>query len=128
MALLFVYIPACFAIAYFLGRKRQIGLNWSLFFCFFLSPIVGFISTMLSPKYYDDPPEPSKTKQVTGWIIAVLFSLPVLGGVAGLASGNASFEIIQGTFMGIGLVGAGIYSAGRGKGKSYHSAAVQKAE
>ena len=32
------------------GEKRKIGFGWSFFFCLFLSPIIGGIITMLSPK------------------------------------------------------------------------------
>ena len=32
------------------GEKRKIGFGWSFFFFLFLSPIIGGIITMLSPK------------------------------------------------------------------------------
>lgn len=44
------YIVPSALIAGFLGRNRKIGLGWSLFFCLFLSPIVGLIIVLFSPK------------------------------------------------------------------------------
>ncbi|MGF1532109.1 MAG: hypothetical protein ACFCUI_00270 [Bernardetiaceae bacterium] len=45
-------ICICFLIAK-VGEKRKIGFGWSFFFCLFLSPIIGGIITMLSPKVFD---------------------------------------------------------------------------
>ncbi len=33
-----------------LGRNRNIGYGWSLFFCLMLSPIIGLIITLCSKK------------------------------------------------------------------------------
>ncbi|MGL4363651.1 MAG: hypothetical protein ACRCSB_00410 [Bacteroidales bacterium] len=51
--LLAINIGICFLIAN-AGKKRKIGFGWSFFFCLFLSPIIGGIITMLSPKVFDD--------------------------------------------------------------------------
>jgi len=51
--ILAINIGICFLIAK-AGEKRKIGFGWSFFFCFFLSPIVGGIITMLSPKVFDN--------------------------------------------------------------------------
>src|SRR5690554_4151944 len=94
-----IYLGLCFAVAYFLGRKRQIGFGWSLFFCIFLSPITGFIVTMLSPKYYDDNPAPSTGKKVAGWIMIVVFSLGTLGQFVVLGSGEAPPAAFNALFL-----------------------------
>ncbi len=117
-----------FLIAHFLGRKRQIGFGWSFFFCIFLSPIFGFIITMLSKKYYEDNPTPSKGKKVAGWIIIVFFSISVLGGFIGTASGQASEAAINAIFMGIGFIGLGYYLIELGKGKNFNTEALLKVE
>lgn len=122
------YFGLCYAAAHFLGRKRQIGFGWSLFFCLFLTPITGFIITMLSPKYYDDNPAPSTGKKVTGWIMIILFSLVALRGFVRLGSGDASPAVFRALFLTIALVGAGAYLVGRGQGKSYNSPAIQPLE
>lgn len=118
------YSVLCLAISYFLGRKRHIGLGWSLFFSFFFSPIIGFLVTMLSPKHYDPNPDPSKTKRVMGWIIVVFFGagLFVSPMAAGMEGGAA--DAMRMLFFGVGMVGAGAYLIGRGKGNSYSSTAL----
>ncbi len=50
--LLIINVGICFLIAT-AGKKRKIGFWWSFFLSFFLSPIVGGIITMLSPKVFD---------------------------------------------------------------------------
>jgi MFS family permease len=124
IAPLIFYSGLCFAIAYFLGRKRQIGLGWSLFFSLFFSPIIGFLATMLSPKYYDPDPEPSGVKRVIGWIIAGFFGVGVI--VAPVSAGmiNGPAAALQQLFLAIGMVGVGAYLIGRGKGNSYSSTAL----
>jgi predicted phage tail protein len=51
--ILAINLGICFLIAK-AGEKRKIGFGWSFFFCLFLSPIVGGIITMLSPKVFDN--------------------------------------------------------------------------
>lgn len=126
--LLIFLIVFAFLIAHFLGRKRQIGFGWSFFFCIFLSPIFGFIITMLSRKYYEENPTPSQGKKVAGWIIIVFFSLSVLGGLVGAGSGQASEAAINAIFMGIGFIGLGFYLIELGKGKNFNTEALTKVE
>lgn len=59
--ILLVNLVICFLIAYYAGSKRKIGFGWSLFFCIFLSPIIGGIITALSPRKFD---EPSKNENI----------------------------------------------------------------
>lgn len=61
-----------FLVANFLGRKRQIGFNWSIFFCITLSPLGGFLITIFSNKSSADSPEPSKVTRIIGWIIILI--------------------------------------------------------
>lgn len=127
-ALLIFALLFAFLIAHFLGRKRQIGFGWSFFFCIFLSPIIGFIVTMLSRKYYEDDPTPSQGKKVAGWILIVLFSLSGIGGLIGAASGQASDSAINAFFMAIGFIGLGFYLIELGKGKNFNTEALTKVE
>ena len=38
------------ALIALLGRNRKIGYGWSLFFCLFLSPLIGLIIILCSKK------------------------------------------------------------------------------
>lgn|SRR5690606_5900378 len=128
LVLLVVFGGIAFAIAHFLGRKRQIGFGWSFFFCLFLSPIGGFITTMLSRKYYDPNPEPSKSKKVWGWILIVFFSLSVLGQLMRLGSGNGDATALNALFMAIGFIGLGYYLIELSKGKNFNTEALTKTD
>ncbi len=46
----FIYLTICFLVAYFLGRKRQVGFLMTMFFSVLLTPIVGAIFAMYSKK------------------------------------------------------------------------------
>ena len=37
------------AVSENLGKKRKIGVEWSFFLCFMLSPVVGYLITRFSP-------------------------------------------------------------------------------
>lgn len=128
LVLLAIFGGIAFAIAHFLGRKRQIGFGWSFFFCLFLSPIGGFITTMLSRKYYDPNPEPSNSKKVWGWILIVLFSLSVLGQILQLGSGHGDASALNALFMAIGFIGLGFYLIELGKGKNFNTEALTKTD
>jgi len=125
MAILLLLIFS-FLLAYFFGKKRQIGLGWSLFFCFFLNPIIGFIIILLSRKYADPNPEPSKPKTIAGWALIAIASIVVLGGVNGLIVGfpeNNNIPVsmwIGWMFFYIGLIGLGYYMVQLGKGKNFN--------
>ncbi len=117
-----------FAMAHFLGRKRQIGFGWSFFFCLFLSPIGGLIITMLSRKYYDPNPEPSNSKKVWGWILIVWFSLSVLGLIMRLGSGRVDAIALNTLIMEIGFIGLGYYLIELSKGKNFNTEALTKTD
>jgi hypothetical protein len=128
LVLLAIFGGISFAIAHFLGRKRQIGFGWSFFFCLFLGPIGGFITTMLSRKYYDPNPEPSNSKKVWGWILIVLFSLGALGQILRLVSGYGDARALNALFMSIGCIGLGFYLIELGKGKNFNTEALTKTD
>lgn len=48
-----VNLVVCYLIAK-AGEKRKIGFGWSFFFSIFLTPLIGGIITMLSPKVLDN--------------------------------------------------------------------------
>ena len=52
LILLLTNLTGSILIARYLGAKRNIGFGWSLFFCLLLSPVLGFIITILSGKKY----------------------------------------------------------------------------
>jgi hypothetical protein len=128
LVLLAIFGGIAFAIAHFLGRKRQIGFGWSFFFCLFLSPIGGFITTMLSRKYYESNPEPSSSKKIWGWVLIVLFALSTIGQLVRLGSGHGDSNSINALFMAIGFVGLGFYLIELSKGKNFNSDALTKTD
>jgi len=123
-----IFLGIAFPIAHFLGRKRQIGFGWSFFFCIFLSPFIGFITTMLSRKYYDINPKPSKSKKIWGWILIALCSLSLLGQLNNLKSGNFSESALGTLFMTIGFIGLGYYLNELSKGKNFNIKALTKTD
>lgn len=119
--LIIISIVIAFLIAHFLGRKRQIGFGWALFFCIFLGPFIGFIITMLSRKNHEEEPIPSKAKKVIGWILAVLFSLILAAGLFVTIVGPATGKDFKLLIMVMGFVGLGYYLIELGKGKSFNN-------
>ena len=58
MVYFIIYIPLCLMIAY-AGSDRKIGFGMSFLVSFLLTPIIGFIVTILSPnkaqsEYYEN--------------------------------------------------------------------------
>lgn len=105
-------------IAFGLGRKRQIGAGWAFFFCLTLSPLVGFLIVMLSPKYYEANPQPSKAKAYWGWGLMGFFALGLIGNLMQLGSNP---DAGTGLSISIGFIGLGYYLLERSKGKSFAS-------
>lgn len=125
---LVIFVIIAFAIAHFLGKKRQIGFGWSFFFCIFLSPIGGFILTMLSKRHYLPDPKPSKLKKIIGWILILPFTFLILSVIFNLNS-NASFEdTVNVFFVSIGFAGLGYYLIQFGNGKNFNDASIIKKE
>ena len=114
------YVAINLLIAYFLGRKRQIGYVWSCFFLTFLSILGGLIITLLSPKYYYDSPKGSKGKIIIGWIIAIFFGIQVL---LAFPSTNEKHGYL---LFHIGMFGLGLYLIQIGKGRIPNKSAIQK--
>lgn len=114
------------AIAYFWGKKRQIGFGWSLFFCIFLSPLIGFIITMLSRKYYDPNPIPSKSKRITGRTIIIISILSICGNI--MTFNEVPPEKLQSKIgaitLGIALIGLGRYLIQLGRGRNFNTEAL----
>jgi hypothetical protein len=128
LVVLIIFGGVAFIIAHFLGRKRQIGFGWSFFFCLFLTPIFGFLITMLSKKYYDPNPEPSIAKKVWGWLLIVSGSSSTIGQILKIANGLGDSTSINSISIAIGLVGLGFYLLELSKGKNFNSDAITKTD
>lgn len=133
LIILGVSITFAFSIAYFLGRKRQIGFVWSLFFCVTLSPIVGIVATVLSRKLNKETPKPSTLKKVFGLTLLSLFTFGLLGSIGSLirlsktgADIYAYTSAINALSMCLGLAGLGYYLIRLGQGKSFNSKPLPK--
>lgn len=122
------FIGISFVIAQFLGKKRQIGFGWSFFFCFFLTPIIGFFATILSKKGDAPNTEPSKFQKILGWSIIVLFSLSTITQVSQLFEGKDDTKSLGGLFMSIGIIGIGFYQLELGKDKNLSPSAMSKTD
>lgn len=120
LLLFLISIAIAFLIAHFLGRKRQIGFGWSFFFCVFLSFFVGFIITMLSRKFYNENPSPSKIKKIIGWGLIIVFSMSRL---VNLVMGNNAWSLL---FIEVGCVGLGVYLIELGKGRNFNKEVLTK--
>lgn len=115
----FVLLGISIVIAYFIGRERQIGFGWSLFFCLFLTIIGGLIAIFTSTKSSEPSPIPSRGKIIAGWVLIVLFTLSVIGQVFDPYRGHRDITDYNGVAMAIGLIGLGYYLIQRGKGKRF---------
>lgn len=106
-----IYCTFAYLIAQYLGRNRQIGFGWALFFSFFLSPIGGLIITILSPKDFENNQEPSSTKNIIGWILIVFFSFSVLMKLFTLENVPTEHLSMQinSISIGFGFIGLGYY-------------------
>lgn len=118
-----------FAIAHFLGRKRQIGFGWSFFFCIFFSPLGGLFATLLSSKYDNPDLEISNSKKIWGWVVIVFFSLSLLGQLNWISEGiKTAAGAMNEISISIGGIGLGIYLIERSKGKNFSDYAFKKNE
>jgi hypothetical protein len=121
MVILLLFILAII-IAFYLGKKRQTGFKWSLFFSFFLNPLFGLIITILSRKIDANHPKSSKAKRIIGWIIMVWFGLAFFG--ASIPEyADMQYHVIR-VFMTIGLIGLGYYLKELGRGKVFNKKAI----
>jgi len=109
LAIIFIALTAY--LAYSMGKKRQIGSGWSLFFFCFFFIIGGLVITLLSKRDIENTPKRSLTKIVIGWILALLFGLSTLIALPQFSSTRGNL------FSSIGLCGLGIYLIQIGEGK-----------
>lgn len=110
-------IGLSYIIAKYLGKKRQIGFQWSIFFCLSLSPLIGFIITMTSRKYYSDNPSPSIIKRLFGWFFVVVGVLALLG--AAMEDSQSYTPALLRVLPQLGIISLGYYMLEIGKGKRF---------
>jgi hypothetical protein len=120
-------------VAQFVGAKRKIGFWWTLFFCTFLTPLIGVIIALFSKKLGAPIQPPSKLKVGIGWVLVMLFSLSLLGTLLTLVNPESIYYDVRGKFesfdqtrnrliqsaaMSCGFMGLGIYLILLGKKRS----------
>jgi hypothetical protein len=81
---------------------------------------------MLSRKYYEKNPEPSKSKLNWGSGIIAFCTLSLLGQFGRLSSEQLDSGKLNTFFLTIGLIGLGFYLRELGKGKNFNSNAITK--
>jgi hypothetical protein len=50
METIVLYLLLCFLVAWFIGRKRNMGFGFSFLMCILFSPLIGLIITLFSKK------------------------------------------------------------------------------
>jgi hypothetical protein len=118
-----ILILTSLVIAYFFGRKRQIGFWWSLFFCIFLNPIIGLIITLISKKYNKTKPKPSLIKKIIGQFLTFIFAIALIGAIGGTINEpiqNFTFVYLQLISFQFGFLGLGIYLIELGNGNVFN--------
>ena len=135
LLIVIVLLVIAYTIAASLGKKRQIGFGWSFFFSVFLTPVFGFIITMLSRKYYNSNPKPSLFKKVSGWILTIFFSISSINTVIYFANGGlehalniGGFGYLYGRLFSFGPLGLGIYLIQLGRGKNFNETSLIKTD
>lgn len=113
---LIINLGLSFIVAHFLGKKRQIGFKWSIFFCLTLTPVIGFIITMVSRKYYSDNPKPSLTKKIFGGFFIFIAAM-AFWGTFDMNYSDAEKFTVNVAQLGLGCLG--YYMIQRGKGKRF---------
>ena len=68
-----------FLIAYFLGKKRQIGFWWSFILGFFLMPIVSIFVVLSSKKNNENYNAKTKSNENWGWFLIIFSSMSLIG-------------------------------------------------
>lgn len=101
-------------IAYYVGRKRQIGFWWSLIFYITASPLFGIIITFLCKRTKEEPPKKSKVKIIIGWILSVVFAILFFANI------KIVFQSVYRVFTVVAYFLFGIYLIGIGKGKVFN--------
>lgn len=93
---------------------------------YFFSPLGGFITTMLSRKYYYPNPKPSKIKKNWGRFLIILCIMSFFGQCSRLSREPIYAGKIDTFFLSIGFIGLGLYLLELGKGKNFNSHALTK--
>lgn len=70
--ILFGYLLLAAIVTYIHGRGKELGILWTLFFCLFFTPVVGYLMAYYSPKFKGG--EIVVKKETTGSIaLTILF-------------------------------------------------------
>jgi hypothetical protein len=108
LLILTFYLVIVFSISYFIGKKKKVGFWWSVFFCSFLTPIIGLIIVLRSDS--KDYIEVNKSKgSILGGFLLVLGILCLLGQLNYLNKDQSMFFDSRAFWISIGIIGGGIY-------------------
>jgi len=114
-----------YLIAKYLGQKKQIGFRLSLFFSITLTPIFGFLVTLMTKSSKEPAPNPSKLKKIIGWVFVLcgigLFTQiePNIHSVRDTSTVTYIAVIVVRLMMILGVLGFGGFLLGRANGSRY---------
>lgn len=111
-----------YLISTYIGRKRNIGAEYSFWISLFLTPIVGIIITLCSSKFKGELPKRNVIIENIGIVIFLLGALVLLMTLGALLSNNSYLEpkfLYSMMFLGSGIFTLGLYIRQKGLGKSF---------
>ena len=106
--ILLVYVSIVIAISFFIGRKKKVGFWWTIFFCSFLTPIIGFIIALTSQTKDYNQLKNEKVSSI-GIILLILGIMSFLGQLNYLYKGQIVQFSSSTLWLSVGLIGSGIY-------------------
>jgi hypothetical protein len=109
-------------IAQFIGTKKRIGFGWSFFFSFFLSPLIGLVFSIISPRLNNLKPATEGLKAVSVVVgsLCGIFSVMILFNLIATPAYERELRGVQGStlynlWMATGFGGLSIYLFNRFK-------------
>ena len=106
---LFISVILSYLLAYYIGRKREIGFWLSFTISVIATPIIGFVATIISKKL-NNFKEITNQKIVFGWMFIIVYSIVIMSQVIIFIKEKESVtEFIKTIAISIFMLGLGFY-------------------